>query len=102
MTLSPVARMWFYIGMAVTPIWGDFFKNSTDYSLRGLMIPFFVSLNAAFVVVLAKSSPVQKQDSTDTTTVSVEPSKPAEPQPVPGMFTVTKTVTKRAPKKGKK
>ena len=55
MTISNASRLWLYIGMAVTPVWIDFFKLSTDYSLRGLAMPFLTSVNAAIVVMLART-----------------------------------------------
>ena len=57
MTLSPAARLWLYIAMAVLPVWIDFFKMSTDYTFRGLMMPMLMSLNAGVVVALARTSP---------------------------------------------
>lgn len=61
MTLSPIARLWLYIAMAVLPIWVDFFKLSTDYSLRGLVIPVLVSINAGVVVALARTQPAKPE-----------------------------------------
>lgn len=72
MTISPVARLLLYIAMAILPVWIDFFKVSTDYSLRGLAMPILTSLNAAVVVMLAKTSPVvpSKKDETPPVTAS--------------------------------
>lgn len=69
MKISPMLRLWLYIGASVTPIWLDFFKLSTDYSLRGLAMPIFASVNAAIIVTLAR-------------TASREPEiPPVEPEP---------------------
>lgn len=56
MTLSPLTRLWLYIAMAGLPIWVDFFKLSTDYSLRGLAIPVFSSILAGVTVALARTA----------------------------------------------
>lgn len=56
MIISERVRLFLYILMAIFPIWIDFFKLSTDYSLRGLAMPILSSLNAAVVVALAKTS----------------------------------------------
>lgn len=57
MTLSNLSRLWLYIAMAILPVWIDFFKLSTDYTLRGLAMPILSSLNVAVIVALAKTSP---------------------------------------------
>lgn len=60
MTISPAARLALYIIMSILPIWIDFFKISTDYSFRGLMMPILVSLNAGVIVTLAKTAPTNE------------------------------------------
>lgn len=57
MTISARTRLVLYIFMSILPIWIDFFKISTDYSFRGLMMPVLTSLNAAVIVTLAKTAP---------------------------------------------
>lgn len=57
MTLSPRLRLILYMAMAVLPVWIDFFKISTDYSLRGLAMPILTSVNAAVIVALARTAP---------------------------------------------
>lgn len=68
MIVSQAFRLWLYVAMAVLPIWVDFFKMSTDYSFRGLMMPVLMSLNAAVVVALAKTSPPPDTSKTTSTT----------------------------------
>ncbi len=52
--MSPHAtRLALYIAISVLPIWVDFFKLSTDYSVRGLMMPFLSSLLAGCTVARA-------------------------------------------------
>lgn len=46
-------RLSLYVAIAVLPIWIDFFKISTDYSFRGLMMPILSSLLAAATVTRA-------------------------------------------------
>lgn len=60
MTLSPWARLVLYICMAILPVWIDFFKISTDYSLRGLAMPILTSINAAVIVALARTAPKEE------------------------------------------
>lgn len=55
MTISPSARLSLYIAMSMLPIWIDFFKLSTDYSLRGLMMPILSSVLAGVTVTLART-----------------------------------------------
>lgn len=69
MTLSPIARLWLYIAMAMLPVWVDFFKLSTDYSPRGLAIPFLSSILAGVTVTLARTNSAQQ----DKTTMPVDP-----------------------------
>lgn len=57
---NTVLRLGLYVAIAVLPIWIDFFKLSTDYSFRGLMMPVLSSLLAAATVTRAfvdKNSP---------------------------------------------
>lgn len=61
MIIPDWARLLLYIGMAVFPVWIDFFTKSTDYSLRGLAMPVLTSLNAAVVVTLAKTASKTKE-----------------------------------------
>lgn len=56
-TLSHTTRLILYIAMAILPVWIDFFKVSTDYSVRGLAMPILTSVNAAVIVTLAKTAP---------------------------------------------
>lgn len=55
-SVSEGVRLALYIAMAMLPIWIDFFTKSTDYTLRGLMMPILSSINAAVIVTLAKTS----------------------------------------------
>lgn len=55
--LSQRTRLMLYIAMAILPVWIDFFKISTDYSLRGLAMPILASINAAVIVALARTAP---------------------------------------------
>lgn len=66
MTVSPLSRLLLYIFMSILPVWIDFFKLSTDYTFRGIMMPILVSLNAAVIVALAKTSPTNEKQ-TDST-----------------------------------
>jgi hypothetical protein len=63
MTIPDIARLFLYIAVAVIPAWIDFFTKSTDYTLRGLMMPILSSLLTAATVTLArtksKTEPVQ-------------------------------------------
>lgn len=61
MTLPAWARLILYIAMAILPVWIDFFKISTDYSLRGLAMPILTSINAAVIVTLARTAPKEEQ-----------------------------------------
>lgn len=60
MTFPPWARLILYIAMAILPVWIDFFKISTDYSLRGLAMPILTSINAAVIVALARTAPKEE------------------------------------------
>ena len=62
MKIQPWARLTLYISMVVVPIWIDFFKLSTDYSLRGLMMPILSSLLAAITVTLARTTSIGPED----------------------------------------
>ncbi len=89
MIISQAARLWLYIAMAILPIWLDFFKMSTDFSLRGMAMPVIASVNAAVIVALAKTSPppdTAKTITTETktpdgTTEKVVESETAKAQP---------------------
>ncbi len=48
-------RLFLYIAAMVIPIWTKFFTTSTDYTMRGLMIPALESVLAAVVVMLART-----------------------------------------------
>lgn len=48
-------RLLLYISVGVCPVWQDFFTKSTDYSLRGLMMPLISTVMVASVVVLART-----------------------------------------------
>lgn len=86
MIISQFARLWLYIGMSILPVWLDFFKLSTDYTLRGMAMPILTSLNAAIIVVLAKTSPPPDTSKVTTTvtpdavTTTTETEK-QQPQP---------------------
>lgn len=49
-------RLLLYIGMAVLPVWIEFFTKSTDYTLRGLAMPALSSALAAITVTLARTT----------------------------------------------
>lgn len=70
MTLSPRSRLALYILMAILPLWIDFFKLSTDYTFRGLMMPFLMSVNADVIVTLAKISPTNETQTPPTPVAS--------------------------------
>ena len=78
MTISPGWRLFLYVMMSILPVWVDFFKNSQDFSFRGLMNPLLNSMYAAVVVTLAKTAPTN--DDTDTQNVKVI-NKPGDPVP---------------------
>lgn len=69
--------------MAVVPIWIDFYKMSTDFSFRGLMIPILSSIGAAVTIALART----KSTSVD------DPSDDANPQPTPPPTRTTSGLT---------
>lgn len=48
--------------MAVVPIWIDFFKLSTDFSFRGLMIPILSSIGAGVTIALARTKAQSMDD----------------------------------------
>lgn len=85
MELSQAARLWLYIAMAILPVWIDFFKLSTDYTLRGLAMPILTSINAAVVVALARTSPRPAPDlpKTESGAIATEVTNPpTNPLPV--------------------
>lgn len=55
MIIPGIARLGLYIIVAICPVWIDFFTKSTDYSLRGLMMPFLSSVLTAATVALART-----------------------------------------------
>lgn len=55
MIIPEWSRLMLYIGVAVLPVWIDFFTKSTDYSLRGLAMPTLSSLLTAATVALART-----------------------------------------------
>lgn len=78
MTVSPHLRLWLLIAMSMIPVWVDFFKLSTDYSFRGLMIPVLSSIGAGVTVALARTkSPI---DSTTDPADASLPTPPPTPQ----------------------
>ena len=77
MTISPLWRLMLYITMAILPVWIDFFKVSTDYSFRGLMMPVLLSINSAVIVALAKTAPTNDDEPQKVNVVN----KPANPVP---------------------
>lgn len=62
MKIPSWGRLLLYIVMSMLPIWIDFFKLSTDYSLRGLMMPILSSLLAAVTVTLARTTSIGPAD----------------------------------------
>lgn len=56
MKIPPWARLLLYMAMVALPVWIDFFKLSTDYSLRGLAMPVLSSLLAMVTVALARTT----------------------------------------------
>lgn len=70
MTISPRNRLSLYIAMSAIPVWIDFFKLSTDFSFRGLMMPILSSLLAGVTVTLAR-------------TTSAGEASPDQPPPTP-------------------
>ena len=55
MIIPDIARLGLYIVVAVCPVWIDFFTKSTDYTLRGLMMPVLSSILTAATVTLART-----------------------------------------------
>jgi len=55
MIIPEFIRLLLYIAVAVLPVWIDFFTKSTDYSLRGLMMPILSSILTAATVTLART-----------------------------------------------
>lgn len=53
MNAPAYVKLLLYIAIAVLPIWIDFFKVSTDYSFRGLMMPILSSLLTAATIARA-------------------------------------------------
>lgn len=64
MMLPETCRLLLYISVAVLPVWIDFFVKSTDYSLRGLMMPVLSSLLTAATVTLARTKSPSEPNST--------------------------------------
>lgn len=77
-TISPASRLLLYIGMSILPVWIDFFKVSTDYTFRGLMMPCLISVNAAIIVTLAKTAPATGDEPQKVSVVNT----PKHPVPV--------------------
>lgn len=74
MILPEWARFLLYVTVAVLPVWIDFFVKSTDYSLRGLMMPILSSLLTAATVALARSKSPEHETPIPTPT----PTPPAD------------------------
>lgn len=68
MRIHPVLRLLLYIAVGIIPVWIDFFTKSTDYTLRGLMMPTLSSLLIACTVTLARtrSSEIDPEQTTPT------------------------------------
>jgi hypothetical protein len=73
MKIPPWARLLLYMAMSAIPFWIDFFKLSTDYSLRGLAMPILSSLLAMVTVALART--------TSTGPADQPPEEPAHEDP---------------------
>lgn len=48
-------RLFLYIVMGIGPLWSDFLAKSSDYSLRGLLMPVVASVVMAATVTLART-----------------------------------------------
>lgn len=55
MIVAPWLRLVFLILAGVLPRWQLFFSTSSDYSMRGLAMPFVDSLGIAVVIVIART-----------------------------------------------
>lgn len=62
MKIPPWARLMLYMAMSAIPFWIDFFKLSTDYTLRGLAMPILSSLLAMVTVALARTTSIGPAD----------------------------------------
>lgn len=71
MTTQTHLRLWLYVGIAIMPGVIDFFKNSSDYSFRGLAVMLSTAVFTGLVTARAYIDQSKSRNENESTTPPV-------------------------------